>query len=90
MIHRGMLKHQLMKLYLICYMAYRFVTEFLRPEIPLAGGLTGYQWATLLLIPLFAFLWYRDAQWLKAHRTGHNLETTTKPEPVDQPSRHAT
>jgi hypothetical protein len=27
--------------------------------------LTGYQWATLVLIPLFAWLWYRDARALK-------------------------
>ncbi len=52
---------QLIKLYLIAYLAYRFVTEFIRPEARLLGGLTGYQWAVFPLIGLFAWLWWRDA-----------------------------
>jgi prolipoprotein diacylglyceryltransferase len=57
---------QLIKLYIISYMVYRFFTELIRPEARLAGGLTGYQSAALVLIALFAWLWMRDAQAFKA------------------------
>ncbi len=59
---RGILRGQLMKLYLIAYLIYRFLTEFIRPEPVLALGLTGYQWACLGLVPVFVALWVRDAQ----------------------------
>ena len=58
---RGMFRGQRIKLYIIAYAIYRFLTEFIRPEPRLWLELTGYQWATLALIPLFAFLWWRDA-----------------------------
>lgn len=58
----GMFPGQLIKLYLILYFAYRFVTEFLRPEARLWLELTGYQWACLPLAALFAWLWRRDAR----------------------------
>ena len=38
---------QLIKLYILSYVAYRFLTEFIRPEAQLWLGLTGYQWACL-------------------------------------------
>jgi phosphatidylglycerol---prolipoprotein diacylglyceryl transferase len=53
---------QLFKLYIIVYSVYRFLTELIRPEAPLWLGLTGYQWACLTLIGLFAFLWRRDGR----------------------------
>jgi phosphatidylglycerol:prolipoprotein diacylglycerol transferase len=56
---RGMFRGQLIKLYIIAYLAYRFATEFLRPESVLALGLTDYQWACLVLIPVFGYLWSR-------------------------------
>jgi phosphatidylglycerol:prolipoprotein diacylglycerol transferase len=59
---RGMYRGQLIKLYFITYFAYRFVTEFIRPEPRLWLGLTGYQWAALALIPLFGALWRQDAK----------------------------
>lgn len=59
---RGLLRGQLIKLYIICYLVYRFFTEMIRPEARFAGGLTGYQWAVMLLIPLFGWLWMRDAR----------------------------
>lgn len=59
---RGLFRGQLFKLYLIAYLLYRFASEFLRPEARLWLDLTGYQWAALLLLPLFACLWWRDAQ----------------------------
>lgn len=59
---RRLFRGQLIKLYFLSYMAYRFVSEWIRPEARLAGGLTGYQWASLLLAVLFAGLWIRDAK----------------------------
>jgi phosphatidylglycerol---prolipoprotein diacylglyceryl transferase len=58
---RGMLRGQLIKLYILSYLVYRFLTEFIRPEARLAGGLTGYQWAASVLAILFVWLWIRDA-----------------------------
>jgi phosphatidylglycerol---prolipoprotein diacylglyceryl transferase len=71
---RGLLRGQLIKLYIIAYLVYRFLTEFIRPEPVLAYGLTGYQWACLGLLPVFIVLWVRDAQAFAARSIGHNLE----------------
>lgn len=57
---RGWFRGQLIKLYLMAYLVYRFLTEFIRPEPRIWLGLTGYQWAALALLPLFAWLWVRD------------------------------
>jgi phosphatidylglycerol:prolipoprotein diacylglycerol transferase len=57
---RGWFRSQLIKLYLIAYLVYRFLTELIRPEPQLWLGLTGYQWAALAMLPLFAWLWLRD------------------------------
>jgi phosphatidylglycerol:prolipoprotein diacylglycerol transferase len=61
---QGLFRGQLVKLYILCYLAYRFFTEFIRPEPRLLLGLTGYQWATLALMPVFMWLWWRDARQL--------------------------
>ena len=61
MQRRGIFRGQLIKLYILSYLVYRFITEMIRPEARLAGGLTGYQWAAPLLIGLFVWLWRRDA-----------------------------
>jgi len=58
----GILRGQLIKLYLIAYLTYRWLSEFIRPEPVLALGLTGYQWACLGLVPVFVALWKRDAR----------------------------
>jgi uncharacterized radical SAM superfamily Fe-S cluster-containing enzyme len=55
---RGMFRGQLVKIYFLAYFGYRFLTEFIRPEEPLWLGLTGYQWAVLVLAPFF-FVWCR-------------------------------
>jgi phosphatidylglycerol:prolipoprotein diacylglycerol transferase len=65
---RGLLRGQLIKAYILAYLAYRFATEFIRPEVRLWGGLTGYQWACLALVPVFAGLWVRDARAADAAR----------------------
>ncbi len=57
---RNLFRGQLVKLYILAYLVYRFLSEFVRPEARLWQGLTGYQWASLALMPLFAWLWYRD------------------------------
>ncbi len=59
---RRMFPGQLIKLYIIAYLVYRFASEFIRPEPKLFGALTGYQWAAVALIPAFAALWVRDAR----------------------------
>jgi hypothetical protein len=38
---------QLIKLYIIAYLAFRVGTEFIPPEARLLSALTGYQWAVL-------------------------------------------
>jgi phosphatidylglycerol:prolipoprotein diacylglycerol transferase len=58
---RGLFRGQLIKLYILSYLVYRFLTEWIRPEAQLAGGLTGYQWAALAMAVLFVWLWIRDA-----------------------------
>jgi phosphatidylglycerol:prolipoprotein diacylglycerol transferase len=59
---RGLFRGQLIKLYILAYLGYRFATEFIRPEARLWAGLTGYQWACLALAPVFIGLWIRDAR----------------------------
>jgi phosphatidylglycerol:prolipoprotein diacylglycerol transferase len=59
---RGKFRGQLIKLYILCYLVYRFFTELIRPEAHLTAGLTGYQWAALVLSGLFVWLWIRDAK----------------------------
>ena len=57
---RGLLRTQLIKLYILAYLAYRFLTELIRPEPRFWLGLTAYQYAALALIPIFVWLWIRD------------------------------
>ena len=56
----GLFRGQLIKLYILAYLGYRFLTEFLRPEPVLALGLTGYQCAALALMPVFGLIWAKD------------------------------
>lgn len=58
---RGLMKGQLIKVYIIAYAVYRFASEFIRPEARLWHGITGYQLASVMLIVLFGWLWWRDA-----------------------------
>lgn len=62
MLKRGLFRGQLMKLYIIGYLVYRFATEFIRPEARILGGLTGYQRAAFVLVVVFAWIWWRDAR----------------------------
>ena len=42
------------------YLAYRFATEFIRPEPKLWLELSVYQWAALAFASVFVLLWVRD------------------------------
>ncbi len=93
---RQLLRDQLIKLYIIAYLAFRFATEFIRPEQVLWVGLTGYQLASLALIPPFILLWVQDVTSLTrqpAWRGGHELDDTGRqqgsvvpPHELPQPS----
>lgn len=54
-------QNQLIKLYFLSYFVYRFMTEFIRPEIRLAFDLTLYQWAILAFAPIFIRQWLIDS-----------------------------
>jgi phosphatidylglycerol:prolipoprotein diacylglycerol transferase len=58
---RSVFPGQLAKLYILAYLAYRFITEFIRPEPELLLGLTVYQWLAFGLMPVFAWLWFDSA-----------------------------
>ncbi len=58
----GWFPGHLIKIYIILYASYRFCTEFIRPEIRFVSGLTHYQWASILLVLLFTWLWWKDSR----------------------------
>lgn len=74
---RGLLRGQLIKLYILAYLVYRFLTEFIRPEPAWFWGLTGYQWAVMCLAPVFVWLWWRDAREFR-QRQGGTAEARAK------------
>ena len=87
---RQMFAGQLIRLYFASYFLYRFATEFIRPEPRLWLGLTGYQWAALVLVPFFAF-WccpgYRP-KWGNWRGRGSGKEPTRdSTRPLSQPTR---
>jgi phosphatidylglycerol:prolipoprotein diacylglycerol transferase len=57
---RGLFRSQLVKLYILAYLSYRFATEYIRPEPKLWLELSVYQWAALVFAPVFALLWVHD------------------------------
>ena len=57
---RGLLRRQRLKLYLIAYCAFRFSTEFIRPEPRVIGGLTAYQWGALAMAAALIVQWRFD------------------------------
>lgn len=64
---------QLLKLYLIAYALFRLATELVRPEPQILAGLTAYQWTSLSVLPLFGWLWWRDAKLAAKQATGDAL-----------------
>ncbi len=57
LLRNGIFRCQLIKLYFLAYFAYRFITEFISPEIRLRLDLAVYQWAILIFTPAFVGLW---------------------------------
>jgi phosphatidylglycerol:prolipoprotein diacylglycerol transferase len=68
-MHRGALKRQRLKLYLICYGVFRFLTEFIRPEEPWLLGLTAYQWGAMCLVIGLSLQWQMDRRGLEEELT---------------------
>src|SRR6185436_4937834 len=54
LLRRGLLRWQRLKLYLIAYGLFRFTTEFIRAEPRVTGGLTAYQWGSMVMAALLA------------------------------------
>jgi len=52
---------QRLKAYLIAYLVYRFLSEWIRPEARLVYGFTLYQLACVVLTALLVLLWVRDS-----------------------------
>ena len=61
MIRRGWLPNQRLKLYLIAYGAYRFLTEFIRPEPVYALKLTYFQWVATVMVIGLTLQWRYDS-----------------------------
>jgi phosphatidylglycerol---prolipoprotein diacylglyceryl transferase len=57
LLRTGQLRNQHLKLYLICYGVYRFLTEYIRPEPRLWLHLTFFQWASVVLIVGLSVQW---------------------------------
>lgn len=70
---RGIFRGQLIKLYIIAYLSYRFATEFIRPEPRLWLDLSVYQWAALICAPVFAWLAWRDRRRMDKPRVSTSL-----------------
>ncbi|MCA9082455.1 MAG: prolipoprotein diacylglyceryl transferase [Planctomycetaceae bacterium] len=77
LLQKGCFREQLIKLYFLSYFVFRFLTEYLRPEIRLTWGLTGYQWTCICFFVLFAGLWKYDAnRYRKKHRDSRPASAT--------------
>jgi phosphatidylglycerol:prolipoprotein diacylglycerol transferase len=57
LLRRGSLPNQRLKIYLIAYGGYRFLTEFIRPEPVYAAGLTYFQWVAIAMISGLTLQW---------------------------------
>ena len=62
LLKRGLFPGQLVKIYILSYLVYRFLTEFIRPEPRALLHLTHYQWASLIFFPLFLLLLLTDTR----------------------------
>ena len=71
--HRSVWRGQLIKFYILCYLAYRWLSEFIRPEPDWWLSMTAYQWFALAMMPLFLFLWWLDRRTARAGVVDGNL-----------------
>ena len=55
-----------LKAYLIAYMVYRFLSEWLRPESPILLDLTIYQIVSAAIAAILVILWERDSRELQS------------------------
>ena len=62
MDRKGWLVGNQLKAYLIAYMIYRFLSEWLRPESQVLLNLTVYQLVSVLIAAILVMLWVRDSQ----------------------------
>lgn len=76
---QGWFRGQLMKLYILTYLGYRFLTEMIRPEPRYFIGLTAYQWGAIALAIIFVWLWRRDQIAMNAEAESAQKE----PRPAD-------
>jgi len=51
-----------LKFYLIAYGLFRFLTEFIRPELPVYLGLTFYQGVALAMVAGLMIQWWFDTR----------------------------
>lgn len=65
-VHK-LLPRQKLKLYLICYAIFRFVTEYIRPAEVWWLGLTWYQWVVFATAVGLTMQWYFE---IRPHRNG--------------------
>lgn len=79
LVRHGLLRNQRLKLLLISYGVYRFLTEFVRPEPEYAFGLTYFQGVALVLIFGLVGQWLFE---LHAGRSGRAGRTATEQCPV--------
>jgi len=62
LLNQGVWRGQLVKFYIMAYLGFRWITEFLRPEPVWWLGMTTYQWFCLVMLPVFATLWRLDSK----------------------------
>jgi uncharacterized radical SAM superfamily Fe-S cluster-containing enzyme len=85
LLRQGVFRGQLVKVYFVSYFVYRFGTEFVRPEPVLWWGLTGYQWAALVLIPFFSFWCCPSCRPWRSGRSREDGSSLPEPDLADGP-----
>lgn len=74
LMQRGLLAGHRLKVYLIAYGVYRFLTEYIRPEPPWWLGLTFYQWAAAVLALGLIAQWLADRLAMEKEETAISLD----------------
>jgi phosphatidylglycerol:prolipoprotein diacylglycerol transferase len=82
LMQRGLLAGQRLKLYLIAYGVYRFLTEYIRPEPAWWLGLTFYQWTAAALATGMIAQWSMERCLREPAISPRMLQTAAKAERV--------